>query len=150
MIVAHLRDAANYTTLGEPIAAALNYLAHTDFAPLPVGKYPIRGDKIFALVQRYQTKPGSQGKWEVHRKYIDVQYLAHGTELIGFGNPADMNVTQPYSPDTDAELLHGRGDLLTLTPGMFMLLFPREPHMPCLAADAPAEVTKIVVKISAE
>ena len=36
-----------------------------------------------------------------------------------------------------------------LRPGIFALLLPGEAHMPCLAADRPATVKKLVAKIPA-
>jgi len=34
----------------------------------------------------YQTKPREQGIWEAHRKYIDVQYMIQGSELMGWAS----------------------------------------------------------------
>ena len=51
-----------------------------------MGKIPIQGDQVFALVQDNTTKPRAQGTWEAHRKYIDVQFVAAGVEEMGYAN----------------------------------------------------------------
>ena len=51
-----------------------------------MGKIPIQGDQVFALVRDNTTKPRAQGTWEAHRKYIDVQFLAAGVEEMGYAN----------------------------------------------------------------
>ncbi|MCD4824599.1 MAG: YhcH/YjgK/YiaL family protein [Phycisphaerae bacterium] len=150
MIVDSIHNASAYRALSGRIAAALTYLAETDFTSLPDGRDEIQGDEVFAIVQRYQTKPLEQGKWEAHRKYIDVQGVIEGQERIGFGDVTDMRVVEEYCPESDLVFLDGSGEFVTLSPGMFMLLFPHEAHMPCITSGQPSQVTKVVVKILAE
>jgi len=43
--------------LPDKIQKAINYIKQTDFSKLENKTYPIEGDKIFAVIQEYQTKP---------------------------------------------------------------------------------------------
>lgn len=86
MILDRLENAALYFGLGEGIATALKYLQSNDCTKLPVGKIPIQGEQIYALVQDNTTKTRDQGVWEAHRKYIDVQFVAAGVEEMGHSN----------------------------------------------------------------
>ena len=150
MITDTLKNAGSYTALGERIVAALEFLKNTDFSKIPDGKIEITGDEIFAMIQRYETKPREQGKWEAHRKYIDIQFLAEGSELIGVHNIDDLEITEPYSPENDLLFLDGNnGDFIILSKDKFVLLYPQDAHMPCITAKKPSKVTKIVVKILA-
>ncbi len=150
MITDTLNNAKIYTALGERITTALEFLENTDFSKIPDGKIEICGDEIFAMIQRYETKPREQGKWEAHRKYIDIQFLAEGSELIGVHNIDDLEITEPYSPENDLLFLDGNnGDFITLSKDKFVLLYPQDAHMPCITAKKPSKVTKIVVKILA-
>ncbi len=151
MIVDCLENAENYAGMGERIATAFEYLGKTDFSTMPDGKVEIRGDEIFAMVQRYETKPREQGKWEAHRKHIDIQFLVAGRELIGVGDVNAMCVTEVYSDESDVMFLDSdEGDLITLSKGRFVLLFPHDAHMPSLAEGSPSAVTKVVVKIKVD
>ena len=83
MIVDRIENAELYTALSPRIAMALRALRDTDLATREVGRYELDGDRVFALIHRYETKPVEKGIWEAHRKYIDVQYVARGDEQKG-------------------------------------------------------------------
>jgi len=40
------------------------------------------GERIFTIFQKYDSKDGLEPVFEEHRKFIDVQYLHSGCELI--------------------------------------------------------------------
>ena len=69
-----------------------------------MGKIPIQGDQVFALVQDNTTKPRAQGTWEAHRKYIDVQFLTAGVEEIGYANIKRKAGVLPILPAGFSEL----------------------------------------------
>jgi YhcH/YjgK/YiaL family protein len=127
---------------------AFGYLARTDFPDVAPGRYELDGDRVFALVQRYHTKPREQGVWEAHRRYLDVQYVAAGIECMGVAPLQNLTVTQPYAADNDCELLAGNGDLVTASASTFAIFFPQDAHMPCLACGEPSPVVKVVVKVA--
>lgn len=143
MIIDRIENAALYGGLGERIALALASV-RTKREP---GRYELDGDKVVVLVQQYQTKPMSEGKWEAHRKHIDVQYVAAGVEKIGWANINRLKVTEPYDDAKDVAFYKGDGDFVTVPAGSFVILFPEDAHMPCTALDKPSPVTKVVVKV---
>ena len=55
------------------IQEALDYIKNTDFDKLEAGRYPIKGDLIYAQVLDLETKDKASFQPEVHRKYLDVQ-----------------------------------------------------------------------------
>jgi YhcH/YjgK/YiaL family protein len=148
MIVDTLQNISTYAVLGKKIAVALEYLKTTDFSAMPDGRYDIRGDEIYAVVQRYETKPREQGRWEAHRKYIDIQFLAEGCELIGVVDAEKLTIAEEYDAESDIMFFaDAAGDLIKLTGSKFVLLFPQDAHMPGIASGTPSDVTKAVVKI---
>ena len=149
MIVDTLSNAAQYGVLGERIATALRFLQENDCARLPVGKTPIDGDQVFALVQDNTTKPREQGVWEAHRKHIDVQFVAAGIEEMGYANVNTLTVRKPYDEQTDFALFDGAGSFVTVPAGSFTIFFPQDAHIPGSAVDGqPAPVRKVVVKVA--
>jgi YhcH/YjgK/YiaL family protein len=146
MIVDRLANAHRYKNLGPRITRAFEFIAQTDLASLADGRYELDGSHVFALVQRYTSKPESDGRWEAHRLYADLQFVAAGEERIGYG-PMERFTGRGYDAEKDFERLDGSGDSLRLEAGGFVLLWPGEVHMPQLAGAAPEPVTKIVVKI---
>ena len=150
MIIDQLRNAWLYRGLGEHIRKALDYLASKDFSTLESGRSDIDGDNVYALVQRYETKPREKGVWEAHRRYIDVQYVASGIETLGYTHVGGLAETQEYSPEKDCVLLAGAGDFITARAGTFVIFFPEDAHMPCLAYEGAVPVLKVVVKALAK
>jgi YhcH/YjgK/YiaL family protein len=147
VVTDHLDRADRYRALAPRIAQALDYVRATTFASLADGKYAIDGDRVFALVQRYTTKPAAQGRWEAHRQYIDLQCVCEGVEQIGYA-PLDTLTAEPYDAARDLTWLEGGGDFVTVRAGRFMLLWPDDAHMPGLAAGPAVPVLKAVVKIA--
>ena len=150
MIVDRLKNAHLYQGLGPNLTTAFDYLATHDFAAMESGRYDLDGDRVYALVQRYDTKPREQGVWEAHRRYIDVQFVASGIETLGWTNLVNLKVTQPYAEAKDVVLLAGSGDFVTAQAGDFLVFFPDDAHMPCLVHERPEPVLKVVVKVLAE
>jgi len=120
---------------------------------IPSGRHEIAGDDVFALVQRYQTRPVEGMQLEAHRRYIDVQYLVTGQEAIHWAPLGDLaQATQAYDPVKDVALyaLSAGAMPVPLRAGHFMILFPDDAHAPCCWLDGPADVVKVVVKVAVE
>jgi hypothetical protein len=62
---------------------AFNFLKSNDLPGLEIKRYDIDGDNLFAPVSEYMTKNEEDAKYEAHQKYIDIQYVVSGKELIG-------------------------------------------------------------------
>ena len=62
----------------------------------PAGKVTLSGDDVYATIQSYWTSPASERKWESHRRYVDVQFMVTGEELIYHAPLDQLEVTQPY------------------------------------------------------
>jgi biofilm protein TabA len=125
----------------------LQFLRDTDLTTLAIGRHDIDADNLYALVQEYTTRPFEQGKWEAHRKYIDIQHMVSGIERMGFANLAFMQLGE-YFPDRDFQSLSGLGSSVDVLPGAFTIFFPQDAHMPGLCVDQPVPIRKVVLKIS--
>ncbi len=146
MLIDRLDNSHLYSALHARIKTAFDFLQKTDFSVFPAGKYEIDGPNLHAILQQYDTKPKSQGVWEAHRRYIDLQAELQGTEIIGYANTTRLT-PGVYDAAKDFLPLSGEGDFLTLQSGSFVLLFPEDAHMPGIAPGLPQPVKKIVVKI---
>jgi YhcH/YjgK/YiaL family protein len=147
MIIDKLSNSHLYSSLGERINKAFEYLKQTDFSKMKLGKYEIDGDNIFALVNEYNTKDESEGKLEAHKKYIDVQFVAIGSELMGYAPLENQIVIDEYNQQNDIIFFSGEKSFTQVNEGMFAIFFPTDVHLPGIKVDEPEYVKKIVIKV---
>lgn len=139
-----------YAPLNRRFSRAFAFLEQVT-PDIAVGRHELDGDDLFALVQRYQTRPSAGMQLEAHRRYIDVQFLARGSEVIHWAPLASLiEVTLPYDAAKEAAFFAAAPGMtpVRLVAGQFMILFPDDAHMPCCACDGPEEVLKVVVKVA--
>lgn len=129
---------------------AFSFLKETRLDTLETRRYDIDGDNLYALVSEYQTKDENTAKFEAHKKYADIQYVAKGSEVIQI-TPIAMRdtVTQEYDPTRDIEFFTVKEHKsYNADPGRFFVFFPGDAHKPGLKAGSePAPVRKIVLKL---
>ncbi|MFA5865623.1 MAG: YhcH/YjgK/YiaL family protein [Phycisphaerae bacterium] len=147
MIIDSLKNASLYYGLNERIAFGLEFLEKDNLIGMAPGRYEIDGSNIFALIQHYETKPQERGKWEAHRRYIDIQFVVQGMERMGYANLGTMEISEPYNEKDDYLLLGGSGDFFTVRAGTFVVFAPEDVHMPTIAVSSPQPVIKVVVKV---
>ena len=153
MIVDSLKRANYLKALGKNFKIALAFLNKPRLDELEDDRYDLHGDDVFAIVQTYMTRPVDQRKWEAHKKYLDIQYIVSGNELIGYTDLANLKPLDPYDPERDLYFFKGHPDhgcFVPMKPGMLMVLGPQDAHMPCSMITVPEEVKKIVVKVAVE
>lgn len=151
MYLSHLatldRDAA---ILPENVRKGLDFLAKSDIASLPAGRVDIDGDTIFALIQDYDTAPKAEKRPESHARYMDIQYVFAGREVIGYAPLAGSHqVEEDLFEDRDVRFysqVTDETDLL-LGPGAYALFYPSDIHRPGCVAETAGKVRKVVVKI---
>lgn len=147
MIIDKLSNSQLYFGLGERINKAFAYLKQTDFSKMELGKYEIDGENIFALVNEYNTKDESEGKLEAHKKYIDVQFVAEGEELMGYAPLENQTVIDEYNEQNDITFFSGDKSFTLVEKGMFAIFFPTDVHLPGIKVSQKTYVKKIVIKV---
>lgn len=151
MILDTIAQYTRYTFLGPKFVRAFEYLLSTDFSQVEKGKYEIDGQSIFAIVNDYDTVDTAQEQMESHRKYIDIQYMVKGEELVGHDFLQHHQPSKAYDPEADYMLFAEKPQFFSvLKQGMFAIFFPTDLHMPNIKVDQPVAVRKVVIKISVD
>jgi YhcH/YjgK/YiaL family protein len=128
---------------------AFSFLKNSDLANLELARHDLDGDHLYVMVSSYHPRNPEDAKFEAHRKYIDLQYVASGSEWIGIAPRVSLDsILQPYDATKDAELLSLKQWMtVRATPAGFFIFFPEDAHMPGMKGESNAPVRKIVVKI---
>jgi biofilm protein TabA len=104
----------------------------------------------FALEQVYAAKPRSDGFFESHRKFIDVQVVVEGEEAMELADISYLKARTGYDADKDVILYADSpgASVLRLGVGDAAVFFPADGHMPGLRpGDGPMLVRKTVIKV---
>ena len=145
MIFDTLENIKNYEGLGR-VYAALKFLSETDFTKMELGRYELSGDDIFYMVQRYETDPDKTIA-EAHKKYIDIQFMVDGEEIIGVAPITCEKTEAEAKPENDVWFYECKTEPLTLIKNSFMVLYPNDLHCPGVAVDGAKACHKVVVKV---
>ena len=150
MILDTLENSGRYEGLSAHFVKAFAFLRGVD-GTQALGRHEIDGERVFALVQKYSTKPIESALFEAHRRYVDVQYVHAGRETILWAPLAAMQEeTMAYDAAKEAALFTLVPDVtpLHLSAGYFAVLFPEDAHAPCVVWEETSEVFKVVVKVA--
>jgi len=147
MIIDKIENSHLYERISERIKQAFEYIQNTDLKTIKPGKYEIDGENIFALISEYKTKSESMGMLEAHRKYLDVQYVIEGEELMGYAPLGTQEILEPYKAENDIIFFKGEKSFIKVSSGMFAIFFPEDVHMPGIRAGKVSDVKKLVIKV---
>lgn len=127
---------------------AFEFLKNTDLNNLPEGKQELDGEKLFISVQEYNTKEKPETKYEAHKKYIDIQYIISGEELMGVTTLDKVEPLGSYNKEKDlAFYSYEEGNYYKAVPENFFIFFPENVHRPCIKTEKSVPVKKLVVKL---
>ncbi len=135
------------------VEKALDFLKKCDISCLTPGRVEIDGDNMFAVYQNYETESPDKINFERHYKYIDVQYIFSGQEMIEVCDVNNVGETcVDYDADGDIEFFEDpdiEPTLLILSKGEFAVFFPEDCHKTrCNAKEnIQQDIKKIIVKI---
>lgn len=154
MIAGHLEHWDKEKHLYVPaIQKAMAWLQARDLTKLPTGRQEIDGDKLYAMVNEYTSEPKEKRRAEAHKKYVDVQYIVKGAEIIGYARLQDgYEVLEDKLAEKDVifyKKLADESDII-LSAGMFGIFFPWDVHRPNCALGEPGPVRKVILKVSVD
>lgn len=128
---------------------AFAFLKDNDLTQMELKRFDIDGDIVFAPVSEYMTKTEEAALYEAHRRYLDIQYVVSGKELIGIAPLSQTkDILEPYDDTRDIMFMTVNGGKnLEANPGKFFIFFPDDVHRPGLRDGDSTLVRKVVVKI---
>jgi len=148
MLATSIDLVSKYDYLSEKFKAAYKWLAEHDVKNMEEGKYIVM-DGVFAMVQRYETIDFSEARFESHKEYFDIQYIADGKESFGMALVKDCKLNESV-PDNDV-YFYDTPDFFTqvnLKAGDLIVVPPEEVHQPrACYNNEKMTVVKVVVKV---
>lgn len=128
---------------------AYNFLVNLDTKFLRNGSYKLNNG-VFANVISYITKPFESTFYESHRKYIDVQFIVYGNELILEEDITQLkdHIQEEYNSELDVtEYDYSYGNAKLLNPGDLAIYYPKDCHRGAISPSKCQLIRKIVIKV---
>ncbi len=110
------------------------------------GRIDIDADRMFCLISTGQGKGRQSARLEAHRRYIDLQFVLSGADVMGW-KPLDRCLSPESDFDAERDIVFFRDDAQTwktVEAGSFALFFPADGHAPM---GGEGLIRKAVVKI---
>ncbi len=149
MIIDKISEAKKYFSVHPSFEKAFKALEAID-DNTPNDRIGVDGDNIFINLSDYTNKNVDDCLFESHKKYIDIQFVLKGSEIIDVCDADNLTYTDNRL-ETDDIAFFENTDIFSsayLEEGMFLVLFPGEAHRPCVAPDGKGvKVRKAVAKI---
>jgi YhcH/YjgK/YiaL family protein len=161
MILDTLTNASSYERWLPSLSAGFAFLRSKANASLNAGRHEIDGDRVYAMVAKYDTRAFHEAEPEAHRKYIDIQYIISGRETI-LWTPLSETAAPTKEYDSERDIVffarNARARPFELVAGHFCVLFPDDGHQPGCHADGASvdgrraepkaqPVHKVIVKV---
>lgn len=149
MIIDRLDRASRYLAVHPGLGPGMEFLRRLNLEQLAVGRHEVDGRRLFAMVAQDQGRGREKSLLEFHRRYIDIQYLAAGVDVIGW-QPTDLchRIATPYDDEKDIGFFYDRPQTWVEVPtGYFAILFPEDSHAPLATTGS---VHKVVVKVAVD
>lgn len=149
MIYGELKELKFYKGISENLDKAIEYIEKGEYKNGVEGKNEIDGDKVFFNFQNADIRKEEEAFFEGHKKYIDIQLVIEGEELIGYTSRSNVVRTSSWDAEKDFEVYEGSIEhRFVLNEDTFIILFPEEPHMPLLESEKGfKKVKKAVFKV---
>ena len=142
MIICPWKDIKKYASLLPGIDEAFDAVnALTDYE---AKTYPLSdGNRFFVAVGT--TKAPDEA--EAHRKYLDIQYIVKGKEVVGWADLNDCQIVGEFNEEKDIGMYTGNFEYIGINEGICYVAFPEDAHMPGRHLDVPNDFVKVVVKL---
>jgi len=143
MIICPWKDIMRYAPVLpglEEAVAAVNALTEYEDKK----NYPLSDGNRFFLAVGSTKAPDVA---EAHRKYLDIQYIVKGQEVVGWADLADCELVGEFNETKDVGKYSGNFEYMTINEGICYVAFPEDAHMPGRHLDVPNDFVKVVVKL---
>lgn len=145
-MIADKIDNARLYPVSENMKKAFEFLKNLDGkSPADCG-FGKKGDDIFAFYTSYDNEKNPP-VFEVHKEYIDIQYIVSGKETFGWKSKP-VFPESIYNPEKDCALFSEEEyGSFTLGAGEFAVFYPTDAHAPKMKNVEGGLIEKIVVKV---
>lgn len=127
---------------------AINYLSKLDLNNISLGRHDVN-DTFYYNVDEYNTSIDENRFFESHRRYIDIQMILAGEEMMQITDISRLQESVPYNEEKDYTLYYSSGinGGTLFRAGSVLILYPKDAHRSISFNGNVSRVKKIVGKL---
>lgn len=144
-----VKPRADAPDINKRVNDALIYLQELHVTENDIGKEITVNEDFFYSVKSYMTRPDYECRLESHRKYIDIQVMAAGNEVMDIADISRLTIQEEYNAEKDVMYwkIPQRMARTTLKEGDCIILHPENAHRGALIMKESEPVIKIIGKV---
>lgn len=147
-LIAFYGEKDGSSSLEKRCIEAVNFLSQLSDNDLSLGRHDVN-EGFFYNVIEYDTTDEVDKPYESHRKYVDIQLLITGEEIMQVTDAGRLQVSALYDPYKDCTLYKPKGysASIVLRPNSVMILYPKDAHRSMAFNGLSCYVKKVVGKL---
>jgi len=147
MVTDSLKYSEKYNSLHKHFEEAFRILKSLT-PDSPSGKIVIEEGNAWVNVSKVsEVKEKDDPIFEAHEKFIDIHCLIKGSEIFGYANLDQLDITEPFDPARDVTFAKGHIIEVKLSDGDFIVTFPEDAHIPNMKKLSEGVSTRAIAKI---
>ena len=134
--------------LSKNVDLAIKQVKKFDLESLSVGRYELTDGSYF-MVEEYITKKEYPCRLQSHKKYIEVQWILQGQEMIKIYDIDKLIPQISYDLDKDIAFWKSVDNMtqILLSSGSYVVLYPNYAYTSSIMVKEQSAVRKIVIKV---
>lgn len=134
--------------LSKNVDLAIKQVKKFDLESLSVGRYELTDGSYF-MVEEYITKKEYPCRLQSHKKYIEVQWILQGQEMIKIYDIDKLIPEISYDLDKDIAFWKSVDNMtqILLSSGSYVVLYPNYAYTSSIMVKEQSAVRKIVIKV---
>ena len=130
------------------LSEAVRYILSINADNLAAGSYDVSSD-FYYNVNEYVPQEEKDVLYESHYKYIDIQRIVYGTEMLMITDVSHLRKVTEYDPKKDFVNYADNGNRsgIILSEGSVAVLYPHDAHRAVRWGNSEVKVKKIVGKL---
>lgn len=148
MILDSVENIENYKNSSKDFYEGITFIKNAT-PEIPLGTVKIN-ENTTAFITEYFTKEHFEPGFEIHRKFIDIQYPIKGLELIKWAPKNVLKIKNKYDDKKDVEYYQDHKNLaqpIVVGNKIFTIMFPEDGHAPQHFVNEIELIKKITIKI---
>ncbi len=149
VIVDRLANADEYFVMHPDFAKAFAFLRQNALTELAPGRHDIDGDRLYCIISEAPGKGRSGARLEIHRNYIDIQYVISGADVMGWKPLSACALPDGgYDASKDVAFFKDEPQSWADVPaGAFAIFLPEDAHAPM---GGEGMIRKAIIKVAVE